>query len=198
MKYLVIEKRITGEQFVEEFEKVKDAIECGQRWFDELADEDLKKVSELYVLESVNEHEMSDHHFDGDVVMRWVYDDDVIPRGIRPLSTLLNEFPQFFKNCKNGFDVKNLIDEKHTSREFNYLSADMSYSTNKISDLECSDVANVFGQERCRGVFNFEIGTRNITQIKVFGNVYLEDYDNEEEIYLEESFEMIGWKYANE
>lgn len=70
MKYLVIDER-KNDEFVEEFDKKEEAIAFADDEWERMVKADKDKTVAYYVLESVNEDEEAEDHFDGDIVKEY-------------------------------------------------------------------------------------------------------------------------------
>ena len=70
MKYLVIDQR-KYDEFVEEFDKKEEAIAFADDEWGRMAKADKDSTVAYYVLESVNEDEEAEDHFDGDIVKEY-------------------------------------------------------------------------------------------------------------------------------
>lgn len=70
MKYLVIDER-KHDEFVEEFDKKEEAIAFADDEWERMAKADKDSTVAYYVLESVNEDEEAEDHFDGDIVKEY-------------------------------------------------------------------------------------------------------------------------------
>ena len=70
MKYVVMDERKdgTGDLFNDEFETAEEAINAAKWKWSYLTNME-KKERTIWVLESVNPDEESEHHFDGDVIL---------------------------------------------------------------------------------------------------------------------------------
>ena len=70
MKYIVMDERKdgTGDLFNDEFETAEEAITVAKWKWSYLTNRE-KKERTIWVLESVNPDEESEHHFDGDVIL---------------------------------------------------------------------------------------------------------------------------------
>lgn len=70
MKYLVIDER-KHDEFVEEFDTKEKAIAFADDEWERMAKADKDSTVAYYVLESVNEDEEAEDHFDGDIVKEY-------------------------------------------------------------------------------------------------------------------------------
>ena len=70
MKYLVIDQR-KYDEFVEEFSTKEEAIAFADDEWERMAKADKDSTVAYYILESVNEDEEADDHFDGDIVKEY-------------------------------------------------------------------------------------------------------------------------------
>lgn len=70
MKYLVIDQR-KYDEFVEEFSTKEEAIAFADDEWERMVKADKDSTVAYYILESVNEDEEADDHFDGDIVKEY-------------------------------------------------------------------------------------------------------------------------------
>ena len=70
MKYLVIDQR-KYDEFVEEFSTKEEAIAFADKEWKGMVKADQDSTVAYYILESVNEDEEADDHFDGDIVKEY-------------------------------------------------------------------------------------------------------------------------------
>lgn len=110
---------------------------------------------------------------------------------MRNLIELIEEYPEYFGKCIDERDVIKVLDNKHTSRETYYLDRKGLGTFNINDDVE---IKHHDTYDTCEGYYTVEFGIRNVIVIKVFIEFTLEDYDEEDNIYLCESYVEIGWE----
>ena len=73
MRYLVIyTKKNCGDEWVNEFETLEEAVKYGDGQMRAMCDADIKNCTGLYVLESENPDEEAPNHYDGNSVKTWI------------------------------------------------------------------------------------------------------------------------------
>lgn len=70
MKYIIMDY-VGGDCFTTEFEGREEALQEAEGQWECLTRYDQKRITEFYVLESVNPDEDAPDHYDGDIVKRW-------------------------------------------------------------------------------------------------------------------------------
>lgn len=101
----------------------------------------------------------------------------------RELEELKELYPRTFDRCYKESDIANKLDDLNKSR-------DVYYDKNNIKKGDHYD--------EVEGYFVVELGNNN-TPIKVYVDVYLEGFDEEEGIYtIESNSKATGWNYLAE
>lgn len=67
MKYLFIDRK-NSDEFIDEFNSEKEAIEAAEMNWTHLTDNEKKSREAFYVLESVNPDEDADDHLEGNII----------------------------------------------------------------------------------------------------------------------------------
>lgn len=101
---------------------------------------------------------------------------------MKNLMQLKEEYPNTFKGWMNERDIIEVLDSKWTSRESWYLMSN-GIGTQNVSEADVND-------GECLGYFNVRVEGDDL---KIYLNITLSDWDDEEKQYLTESSVMIGW-----
>lgn len=106
---------------------------------------------------------------------------------MKKLIELKEAYPNTFKSWMNERDIIEILDSKWTSRESWYLMKN-GIGTQDVREAELIDDDGT--DATCKGYFNVRIEG---DYIKVYLNINLLGWDDEEQNYLCESANMIGW-----
>lgn len=107
---------------------------------------------------------------------------------MRELQELKEVYPTIFDSWMTDHDIIMELDRLHTSREYCYLNR-KGFGVYDIND----DVEVIDG--KCEGYYHQELTWNGSKSIKVILEIYLEDWDEEEKMYLSESAKVVGWEY---
>jgi hypothetical protein len=71
MKYILIDQTTT-DMFNDEFDNLETALNAAETQFNYLTENDKKKRTAFYLLESINPDEDAPDHFDGNIIKEWL------------------------------------------------------------------------------------------------------------------------------
>ena len=101
---------------------------------------------------------------------------------MKNLMQLKEEYPNTFKGWMNERDIIKVLDSKWTSRESWYLMKN-GIGTQNVSEADVKD-------GECQGYFNVRVEGDDL---KIYLDITLRDWDDEEKQYITESSVIIGW-----
>ena len=106
---------------------------------------------------------------------------------MRELKEINDVYPKTFPAWMTENDIEELIDMKWTSREYYYLNK-RGFGTQNIKDAE---LMNDNGKDaQGKGYFYVTIANH---ELRIYLDIFMHDWDEEEQMYLEESSRIIGW-----
>ena len=104
MKYLVVDNQMQygATEEIKEFEILEDAMEYAEYSWNCMSNSDKMHTTAYYLLESVNPDEESDDHYDGDIIKRWKWGNN--------MERALNKILEIISDMSQGIIDDNMAD----------------------------------------------------------------------------------------